>query len=101
MLAGALVVSWTQRRPTREMGRRGKHAHVHADLGNDHLGGTSIDARNTIQSAQLVGKRGEPTLDLHAERADRFLKVVEMAQKLADEKGVMRPKPAGQRRPQR
>src|SRR4030095_6424951 len=75
VLAGALVVARTQSRPAREMRRRGKRAHVHADLRDDDLRRPPVDAGNAIQSIQLFRKRGEMLLDFRAERADRFLKV--------------------------
>src|SRR4029450_7605409 len=98
MLAGALVVSRTQRGPAREMARRGEGAHIHTDLGDEDFGRPPVDARNAIQSVELVRKRGEAIFDLRAERADSLVEVIEMRQELAHQKRVVRPKPARERR---
>src|SRR5262245_14889332 len=98
VLAGALVVAGTERRPTREMGRCRKRTHVDADLGENHLGRPAVDAWNAIQPGQLVGKRDEMPFDLEAQGADRLVQVVEVGQQLSHEKRVVRPKAAGQRR---
>src|SRR4029453_6204225 len=66
MLAGALVVSRTQRGQARGVGRRGEGAHIHTDLGDEDFGRPPVDARNAIQSVDLVRKGGEAILDLRA-----------------------------------
>jgi transposase len=49
-LAGALVVARTQAGPGQQVARRGKAAHVDADLGDQRVGGDGTDARNLRQS---------------------------------------------------
>src|SRR4030095_7893107 len=55
--AGALIVSRTERRPTREMGGGGKRAHVHTDLRDEYFGRPPAEAGNAIQAGQRSGER--------------------------------------------
>src|SRR5260370_32472186 len=90
VLAGALVAAGTEAGPTGQMPVAGGKAHVHAELGDDHLSRALMDAGDRVQLRQLLGERGEVVVDLLTHRGDRLVEILEMRQQLPDEKSVMR-----------
>src|SRR5919106_2654785 len=71
MLAGALIVAGTERRPTGQVSVAREIAHVHAELGDEHFVRALIDPGDRVQLRQVLGERGEPALDFLAHRIDR------------------------------
>src|SRR5262249_16659995 len=57
VFAGAFVVAGADARPTREMPGAWEDAHVHADLGDDHLRSATLDAVDGLKSGLLLGER--------------------------------------------
>src|SRR6266545_6288238 len=96
VLPRTLVVARTQAGPTGEMRRRREHAHIHPDLGDEHLRRPPIHAGDRVQATHLLRKRGDDLGDVRTQRLDHFVELVEVGQQLTDEKGVM-----GRKRPAR
>src|SRR6266851_1159489 len=82
MLAGALIVAGTERRPTGQVSVARETAHVHAELGYKHLGRALIDPGDRVQLHQVLGEWGEPALDFLAHHTDRFLQIIHVGQQL-------------------
>jgi hypothetical protein len=74
--------------------------HVHADLGDDDLGGALADARDGPQQHDLPAERGSGSADARVEVGDGLGQVVEVAQVQPAPGGVRVAKPAGQRQGQ-
>src|SRR5215467_5036075 len=91
VLAGTLVVAGAQACPTGEMPRRGEHAHVDAELGDEDLRGALVHAWDRIEAGQVVREGDDHGVDLGAHRLDRLVEVVEVGKDLRDQKGVMPP----------
>jgi hypothetical protein len=71
------------------MPRGGKAAHVHADLGDDALGGAPVDAGDGAQPLELTPERGDHPVDLGAELGDRPVQEVDLGQDRAHQQGVV------------
>src|SRR5262245_5749248 len=97
VFAGAFVVAGADARPTREMPVARKDAHVHADLGDDHLRGATLDAVDGLKSGLFLGERRHQLLNPGAQGRHCLLEVIDVRHELCDQEGVMRAKSANQR----
>ncbi len=64
--------------------------HVGADLGDDHLGGARLDARDRAQELNGWGERGKLRLDRLGEPLDLFVEEVEVGENRSDQQRVQR-----------
>jgi hypothetical protein len=74
-----------------------EHRHVHADLGDDRLGGPLAHPGDGGQPVPSLGERGEHPIDVGVELGDRPLELLQVRQGQADEQRVVGTKPAPQR----
>src|SRR5215211_487118 len=75
----------THPRPTSQVGRGGKGAHVRTDLGQDHLRGAAIHARDGQQQRHQGGERDQDPGHLDTEPLDRLIQLVDVGQHLPDQ----------------
>jgi len=73
-----------------------KAAHVHPDLGDDHLGGALADTGNGHEPTELVIERGDHPLHLGVHRRDLGGEVVDVRQMSLQHHRVVSPEPADQ-----
>ena len=95
-LAGRLLVARAQTRPRRQISRRWKAAHVGADLGQKHLGGTAIDPGYRIEEINRRNKRGDHRRDVITQAFNGLIEIFEMSQQFADKNPVGWREPAGE-----
>jgi hypothetical protein len=99
--AGALVLAGAEPGPVDGMRGGGEHGHVGAELSHQHLGRARVHAVDRVEAGQFVVERRHGRVDLGADGVHGLVQIVAMGQELADEEGVGRAEPAGQRRPPR
>jgi len=63
---------------------------------DDYLGRAPIHSGDFIQALDRFSERGHDLLDLLADRLDRHSLAVEMGENVADQEGMVRPKPSSQ-----
>jgi hypothetical protein len=70
----------------------GKAAHVHPDLGDDHLCGGAADPGDLIQLVDRLGERGDLGGDVGLHRSDVGAGLVDPPKHRGQQEGVMSPK---------
>lgn len=79
-LPAALAVARTNASPRREVSGRGKDAHVHANLSNDHGCGGRLNAWNTLSQSALLLVGVQVRLDLFKQLRQRGIQKIDMRQ---------------------
>lgn len=95
--SGRFVLPRADPRPRGQMRRIGKHAHVHSDLGNDHLRGRVRKPRDRRNRQSRFPKRGHRLHDLRIKFADHFLQAIGLFQEQTHHEFVMLSETAFQR----
>jgi hypothetical protein len=87
--AGALVAAGTDAGPGAQVVDAQEHAHVDADLGDEHRGDEPVDSRDLHQERVRHPIRFEPLGDAQVERCDVLLDRFEPAQLSGQEEPMM------------
>src|SRR6266508_5089056 len=87
--AGGAVVAGALAGPAGEVALAWELAHVGADLGQDRLGGTPLDAGERAEQLNRFGERGELLLDAGREQLDLLVEEIEVGEDGGDDQRVL------------
>jgi len=89
MLAGALVVSWTQARPGEQVARGGEPRHVGTDFGEENASGGLAYSWDADEQFELSTKGREDDLHVRFDFAHGRLERIDLSEVKLQEKAVM------------
>src|SRR3954449_13385966 len=96
-LPAVLFVARADPGPGGEVGGGGKVAHLHADLGDDHLGGAGVDAVDGVEQLDLAAVGGQLLVDADVQVGEHGADRVDVGQDHPGEEGVVLGEAPGQR----
>jgi hypothetical protein len=88
-LAAGHVVAGAASRPGGQVAGGGEHRHVHADLGNDALGGPLAHPGDGVEAVTGRRERGDDPVDRHVEFGDGPLQLLDVVQGQPHQQGVV------------